>query len=435
MPVTLRRIILPVAMVALVGHYCPATSQTPQKNWKDRPEYDLYESITRESAPAKKLELLNTWNERYPASDFADVRQQEYLTVYSQLGQSADVLTVASDMLAKNPNHIQALSSALAAVFSIPSPSSDQLATGERAAHQVLSKLDTLFAAGNKPPKATDADWETAKRNIQQYAQNVLGYVGWQRKDYDAAEAGFLKSLQADPSQAQVSYWLASVILAERKPEKYSAAIYYMARAAAYDGPGSLNEAGREKVMESFQKTYSTYHGSSEGAAQVLEQAKMSPMPPSNYKIPSKADVLKAQSEREEQLKKTNPQLALWKSIKEALTGPEAQSYFDEHMKDAELPEFRGTLIQATPETRPKQLTLAIEDGTTPDATLILKEPLPGKMEPGAELRFKGVPKSYTVIPFGVTLAVEKSKLVGWKGIAAPAKAQKKSTPVHKNKR
>ena len=75
-----------------------------------------------------------------------------------------------------------------------------------------------------------------------------------------------------------------------------------------------------------------------------------------------------------------------------------------------------------------------MEDGTTPDAILNLKDPLPGKMDPGGELRFKGVPKSYTASPFGVTFEVEKGKLSGWKGVAAPPrakpKAQKKSNSL-----
>ena len=41
----------------------PASGGAAQKNWKDRAEYDLYESITKEATPAKRLELLNQWNE------------------------------------------------------------------------------------------------------------------------------------------------------------------------------------------------------------------------------------------------------------------------------------------------------------------------------------------------------------------------------------
>ena len=54
-------------------------SGSAQKNWKDRAEYDLYESITKEATPAKRLELLNQWNEKYPATEFKLERQLLYL--------------------------------------------------------------------------------------------------------------------------------------------------------------------------------------------------------------------------------------------------------------------------------------------------------------------------------------------------------------------
>jgi hypothetical protein len=273
-----------------------------------------------------------------------------------------------------------------------------------------------LFASGKKPAGVSDADWATAKKNLQLLAQNATAFVAWQQKNLDKAEAEFTRSLQLDPNQGQVSYWLSNVILAQRKPEKYPAALYDMARAASYDGPGSLNAAGRQQVLSAFQKTYTMHHGSAEGADAVLAQAKSTALPPADFKIPSKADLAAAENQKEEELRKANPMLALWKSIKDALTGPQAQSYFDEHMRGAALPELKGKLIEAKPEIRPTQLVLAIADGTTPDVTLNFEEPLPGKMDPGAEIGFKGIATGYTASPFMVTFDVERKNVTGWKG-------------------
>jgi len=63
---------------------------------------------------------------------------------------------------------------------------------------------------------------------------------------------------------------------------------------------------------------------------------------------------------------------------------------------------------------------LALEDGTTPDATLKFDVPLPGKVEPGTELSFEGVPQSYTAAPFMVVFSVDKDKLHGWTGKNTP---------------
>ena len=424
-------------MVVLTGGHRAAFGQAastlaPQKNWKDRPEYDLWEAINKETTAAKRLDLLNSWKEKYPNSDFADRRQQLFMTTYAELGRSGDSLAVAGEILAADPNNLRALSSALAAIFAVrnPPPTADQLTIAERAANQVLSNLDTLFAPDKKPATVSEADWSTANKNMRMVALNALAYVSWQRKDYDQAEAQFTKSLQLEPDQGQVSYWLSNVILSEKKPEKYSAALFDMARAAAFDGPGSLNEAGRQQVLGVFQKTYATWHGSGEGADQVLALAKTAALPPADFTIASKADILKAQMEKEEELKKANPQLALWRSLKETLTGPQGQSYFDEHMKGAEVPggdvkEFKGKLIEAKPETRPKQLVLSVEDGVTADAILNLNEPLAGKVDAGTELGFKGVVTAYATSPFAITFDADRKSITGWKGGPPPAKPKR----------
>jgi hypothetical protein len=73
-----------------------------------------------------------------------------------------------------------------------------------------------------------------------------------------------------------------------------------------------------------------------------------------------------------------------------------------------------------TPETKPKQIVLALEQPSVPDVTLVLSETLPGKMEPGEELQFEGVAKAYSRQPFMVTFDTEPDKIAGWTGKNAP---------------
>ena len=63
---------------------------------------------------------------------------------------------------------------------------------------------------------------------------------------------------------------------------------------------------------------------------------------------------------------------------------------------------------------------LALEDGTTPDATLKFEMPLAGKVDVGTELSFEGVPESYTASPYMVVFNVDPEKLHGWTGKNAP---------------
>ena len=81
----------------------PAQGQTAQKNWKDRAEYDLYNAIVKEQDPNKRLTLLNSWKEKYPASDYAPERVQIYLTTYSGLNQPDKVIATGNEILQADP--------------------------------------------------------------------------------------------------------------------------------------------------------------------------------------------------------------------------------------------------------------------------------------------------------------------------------------------
>src|ERR1700734_3475663 len=45
----------------MFGQAAAPSSATPQKNWKDRAEYDLFDSITKDTNPKTKLDKLKQW--------------------------------------------------------------------------------------------------------------------------------------------------------------------------------------------------------------------------------------------------------------------------------------------------------------------------------------------------------------------------------------
>ena len=61
---TLVTIALAAATLS-IGLREPAWGQAAQPQWKDRAEFDLYDAITKETQPAKRIELLNQWKEKY----------------------------------------------------------------------------------------------------------------------------------------------------------------------------------------------------------------------------------------------------------------------------------------------------------------------------------------------------------------------------------
>ena len=163
-------------------------------------------------------------------------------------------------------------------------------------------------------------------------------------------------------------------------------------------------------------------------------------MPAGDFAIKSIVDIAKEEEAKRQAAAAANPMLAFWNEIKESLTGDGGAAYW-EAMKDAGLPpkekvpegKFKGKLVSATPETKPKELTLSIGGGA-PDVTLKLDEPLPGKMEPGGDISFFGAAKDFVKDPFMVTFEVAPDDLEGWtgKGPVTPRPAGGKKAPAKK---
>jgi hypothetical protein len=368
-----------------------------------------------------------------------------FLISYQQLNRARDAFNMGIEILRGRPNHLRALSAMVGYVYQFKEPTPTDLEVTEKAATHLLTNLDVVYAPANKPAEMKDEDWAKARPEMKVFAQRTLAWIAVQRKDNERTETEALKALALDPNQGQVSYWLAGAMMAQRtaKPEKYPLALFHYARAAAYDGPGSLVASDRKSIRDFLGKAYVSYHGSAEGIEELLALAKNNVMPPREWAgIKTAADISKEKAEADAAIVKANPMLALWRNIKRERTGGAGQEYFESGMKGALLPgnvvvgvtKFKGKLISITPATRPKELILAIENGETPDVTLKLDGALPGKMEPGGEIEFEGVAAAFTKDPFMVTFEVEKSKIVGWTGKNTPALTPKKPGNAGKKK-
>jgi hypothetical protein len=93
--------VLGLSPVRMLGQAQAPTTAAPQKNWKDRAEYDLFDSIQKDTNAKTKLEKLQQWEKQYPTTDYADERQMLYLTTYVALQQPQQAVATAKTILAK----------------------------------------------------------------------------------------------------------------------------------------------------------------------------------------------------------------------------------------------------------------------------------------------------------------------------------------------
>jgi len=415
----------------------------PKKEWKGQEEYNLFQAYQK-ADPKGRIDALDKWKAAFPASDFAEEREEQYLFVYQQLNMNRQAFDKAVEILKTRPNHFYSLSAVERLVYTLPPPPKPaDLDAAERVSKYLLDNLDTVFVPANKPTDVKDADWTTYKPAMKNAAQATLAWVYVQRKDHPKAETELTKYLQLDPTQAPTSLSLGGELLAQNQehPEKLPLGLYQFAHAASYDGPNALPAPARKQALDYLTKTYTTYHGSNEGLDKLLTLAKNSPFPPEGFKIESARDIAAKKAAAEEDFAKAHPDLGLWQAIKESLLKDGGDAYF-ESIKGALAPagangvqKFKGKIVSMTPETKPKQIVLALEQPNVPDVTLELSEALPGKMEAGEELQFEGVAKSYTKQPFMVVFETEPDKIVGWTGKNPPKPSAGKAKAKAKAKR
>jgi tetratricopeptide (TPR) repeat protein len=431
-----------VSTMVLLAAQDGKPADAPKKTAKDQQEADLINSIPTEKDPAKRLQTLDKWTQGYPQTEFASERQQLYFATYQELKKPREIISTANDILKANPNDFDALRAILTNVFLLgnPPPAAD-LDNAEKVSNHFLNDADAIFTPEHKPAYMTADQWSQSKEPMRAFSQRMIGVIYQTRKDNERAEVELGKALQMTPNDSQIAQMLATVILAQNKtkPEKQPLALFYYARAAAFDGAGSLPAANRQQLQTFLGRAYNTYHGSAEGLDKLLALAKANATPPADFHIDSTADIAKRNADAEEAAAKANPMLAMWKTIKTGLTGDNPDQFFESTVKGTGLPggangvtKFKGKLISAKPEVRPKELTIAVEKSDVADCILKLAEGqmLAGKIDPGGDIEFEGTATAYTKAPYTLTLEVEKDKIGGWTGKnVAPVK---KAPPAKK---
>jgi tetratricopeptide (TPR) repeat protein len=427
-----KRLAAIIALGSIASLGLPAQEK---KEWKDRAEYDLYDSILKQQNANTKLGLLEQWKQKYPVSDYKDFRGKFFIDTFRQLNNAKGMMGAAKEYAADFPKDILGYVWINLLTISMADTSPDALDTGEKAGNGLLGLVDDFFSPAKKPANVDEAAWKKEAGKTRAMGYRTLGWVAMQRSQFDKAEAQFTEVLKLTPADAQASSWMGTAILRQKKFEKQAAGLYHVARAGAYDGPEALAEAQRKTWLDYLTKTYVNYHGDRGGLDEILAKAKNEAFPPNGFKIESKDEVMQKQ---EEELKKTNPNLALWVGIKRELTGANAASYFENTLKGAKIPggaDVGGTKIEkvkakvvATKAGKAKgslkEIVVGVSSAEMSEVTLRFETAIAASVDPGAEVEFSGVPAEYSADPFNLVMDVEPDDVTGLTK-TAPAAAKK----------
>jgi hypothetical protein len=418
-------------------------SSTTQKKPKDQAEYELLNEVVKDlqtNNPTEALADLDAWARKYPSSDYENERLYYYMDAYSKSNppQPAKVADLGSQLVAQGlrtifpePQQGTAISVNVLYLLAttvpmLPNPTAEQLALGQRAAHDLIDYyLPMRFAANNKPAITTDQAGSEARGQFETAAKKALiaislipGTQAMNKKPQDCvtAEDHFRRGLILYPDSSVHAYQLAMALRCQQKesPDKIPQAVYEFERAAVVD-PSLGGGADPLKIRDFADTAYVTVHGSKEGLDQFKRMVKNSPLPPSGFTIKTASQIAQ---ERDAEFEKSNPQLALWMKIRAQLADSDGERFFNDHLKDAAVPQLKGTLLEGKPECGPKELLVTVpmpdaQKSSRAEIALKLDSAVAGRIEPNQEFQWKGVPSAFSKDPFMLTMDTEKAHIQG----------------------
>ena len=361
--------------------------------WQSPDESTMGLAAQNEKDPVKQLQLLKTWEQQYPNSDFRNSRT---------LMQASALLNIVGASFAKTD-----------------APS---IEAGRKAAQQLIDHFSTYFDAGVKPATLSDEQWSAVKKTTELQAHGLLAQVAVIGKDDATAETEYKKILAVDPTQAATSYQLGSAILWQMSksgnvdPARYSEALYDLARSLSVTGPNALPPDRRPSAESFLRKNYSNYHGDSSGLDDLIKQAIVAPLPSGDFHILSIVDLQAIKARDHAAWAAAHPDLDLWETLQNQLSA-QGDTFFAASLKDVQLPPaagdtykgpamFQATVVSATP----KQLVVNV-DNVAGDAILKFDDVIKGEIPAGTAIRFKGVVDAWTKDPtYVLTFVIQEPK-------------------------
>ena len=391
-----------LASVALLSWASMAQAQQASP-WKNRAEYDAFTAITQATDSNQKVELADKYLTDYPETKFPDKVQEMKLQAYQSLNKTDKLEETATKLLELNPDHFAAI---YILSYLTPRTAMAQDPAKLDKAAELSQKGLGLVDALQKPPNASDDQFNAQKNQQKAVFHQTAGFVALQKKDYSAAATHLKQSSDLNANDALGFYWLGLAYLSPKPPD-YDPGIWAMARAASISGPTALPAATQNEVKSYLTKVYISRHGDEEDLPELLAQAGTSPTPPSGFHVAT----IDEQERFKPQMVEQAPARELTVKAEELGTFTDIRNYLQaggDKEKDTwtllegQVLPLPGRVVSATSTVIKLAVSPeAITQGGVTDVEVTLAAPLTGPaLEIGKDIEFEGTISAYTNKPF-----------------------------------
>ena len=179
----------------------------------DREQSGAYENFLKQKDPAKKIQLGNSFLEKYPKSPLAERVDAGMMDVYRAQQDWKNSYAFADRALAIAPDDVDVLVTIGWTIPHVYSPD-DPDAVQELAKAETFAKhaLDVM-AKMPKPPGMSDAQFAAAKAKRTFQAHSALGLVYFRREDFDESASELALATKGNPVQDQTDLFVLGVDL------------------------------------------------------------------------------------------------------------------------------------------------------------------------------------------------------------------------------
>jgi len=175
------------------------TDVQKQGGAQDPAEVNAYKAFYKASEPAKKIELGNSFLQKYPKSALDEPVDVGLLNIYYAKQDWKNVYATADSALALKPDDLYVLTTVGWVIPHVSQP-------GDADADQLLDRAETyakhaieIMPAMSKPSYMSDAQFAELKTQSAIQAHSALGLVYFRRGDYDKSA---MELQQSSPSTA-----------------------------------------------------------------------------------------------------------------------------------------------------------------------------------------------------------------------------------------